>query len=177
MKSVFKGIPDGIGLYHISHKAKGKNKSNGEKSRQKTSETSFESSLDVVNGTAHKRAVFYHSGVLGHNGFGIDGSHPEKSAYPHPENSARTAGSNGCCGAGDVSGTYLSCDCRRQRLKRAQTVLAAFPVKRKVSKKSFHTCSEFSDLDKTKHKGKKHSFKILLSFRYRKSRPFLNGWK
>ena len=157
VKRILKGISDRIGLYHISHKAKGQDQGNGEKSCQKTAETSFKRRLDIIDRTSGKSSVFNHSGMLRHNGFRIDCSHAEESAYPHPENSSRASCGDGCGRSGNVSGSHLSGDGCCQCLERAESVFAAFAMERKVSEQGFHSGAEFPDLNKAEHKSKEYA--------------------
>ena len=122
-KDTGKGRADGIGLYHIAHKAQGQDDENGENHSQHPSEGSFKCLVDIVNRTSGHFSVFLGLIFLGQGCLAVDGSHSEECADPHPENSPRTSGDQRRGRAGQVAGTYLGRYRCGQRLERGHLAL------------------------------------------------------
>ena len=121
-EGVLKGLANGIGLDHAAEKAKSQNDGHSEKTCQRLAEAASEGGTDIVHRPAQNLAVGgCDPGLLGKNGFGINGSHAEEGDDPHPENGARPAGHDGAAGAHDVAGAHLGGDSGGQRLKGAHT--------------------------------------------------------
>lgn len=85
-EGVAAGLTDGVGLNHTADKAQGQGDGHRKEPRQEGAELVLKSPLNVVNRAAGDGAVrMDHPGLLGQNGLGVNGGHPEKSDDPHPE--------------------------------------------------------------------------------------------
>src|SRR5699024_2363215 len=153
---VFTDTSNELRPYQNTHKAQGKNERHEETAGKEPAETPLERVLDIVHRPAYKRAVFDNPGMLRHNRFGVNGSHAEEGAHPHPENRSRTAGRDGGGCSRDISCSYLSRDGGGQSLKGAEAVLSAFSVKREVAEQGFHAGAEFAHLDKAEQIRHRH---------------------
>ena len=148
-KHLCKGGSDGIGLYHISHKAQSQNDKDSKDHSQNSAKGSLKGLADIIHRAAchlalHRRLIF-----LGQHRLPVDGRHTEKGAEPHPENGARAAGHQRRSGARQVARAHLGRDGCRQGLKgRHLAVLPLLAVHPEMPEHQAQALSKFSYLNK-----------------------------
>ena len=150
LKCFHKRCSDGIGLYHISHKAQSENNKYREQSGERLSECALERRLDVVDRTARHLTVYLCLICLCQNCLSIDRRHSEECADPHPKDCARTSADEGGRRSGKISCTYLSRDGCRDGLERSHlTFFVLFAVHAEMPEYLADALSELSDLNKS----------------------------
>ena len=143
------GGTDGVGLDHGADEAQSQGDGDGEEASQEGAELIVESSLDVVNRAAGYGAVrLDHAGLLGQNGFGINGGHTKERDDPHPEDGAGAAHKDCAAGADDVTGTHLGGDGSGEGLEGTQAALLLPAPKGEAAEDLAHTFAEAANLDK-----------------------------
>ena len=132
---------DGVGLNHTADKAQGQGDGHRKEPRQEGAELVLKSPLNVVNRAAGDGAVrMDHPGLLGQNGLGVNGGHPEKSDDPHPEYRTRTAYKYCAARAHYITCSDLRGNRRGKSLERSQTAAVTLSVQRNFSER-LHTAS------------------------------------
>ena len=133
VECIVKCNSDRVGLYHVTHESQSQNDGYGEESCKELTESTFEYVFDIVYRTADYGTVFNLTCVLSHNCFGVNRSHTEKRADPHPENGTGSTGCNSGSSSGNITGTDLCCNSGGQCLKRTETVFTFSAVQRKIT--------------------------------------------
>ena len=111
-------ITDGVCLYCVTEKSQSQSDQNCEDTSQYLTEGTLVSFTDVVHRSADVASVGkLLSGSLSQNCLAEDGSHTKECGYPHPEYCTRAAGCDSRSNTGDVTGTYLTCDCSGNSLE------------------------------------------------------------
>ena len=142
---------DGVGLHHISHKAKRDNQHYRKKDRQNLSAKSRECRPYIIDRSAGHFSIFLFFIGLGKNRLSIVCRHPEKTRYPHPEDCSGSSAYQSRCRTGERTGTDLRRNCRCNRLEcRHLPVFMAASLQRKAAEYHFKTFSQPSKLNKTK---------------------------
>ena len=111
-------IADGVRLYSVTEQTQSQSDQDCENTSQHLTEGTLVSFADVVHRSADVASIRQLlSGSLCQNCLAENGSHAEECRYPHPEYCARAAGCDSRSNTGDVTGTYLTCDCSGNSLE------------------------------------------------------------
>ena len=150
------GLTDGVGLNHTADKAQGQGDGHRKEPRQEGAELVLKSPLNVVNRAAGDGAIrMDHPGLLGQNGLGVNGGHPEKSDDPHPEDGTGPPHQDGAAGADDIACAHLGGNGGGQGLKGTQAALLPAPAHGETAENPAHALPKAADLDKAGAKGEK----------------------
>ena len=124
--------------------------------RQEGAELVLKSPLNVVNRAAGDGAIrMDYPGLLGQNGLGVNGGHPEKSDDPHPEDGTGPPHQDGAAGADDIACAHLGGNGGGQGLKGTQAALLPAPAHGETAENPAHALPKAADLDKAGAKGEK----------------------
>ena len=109
--------------------------------------------MDIVNRTSGYLSVFYNFIFLCKGSLGIDGSHSEERAEPHPEDGSGAAAEKCSCSTGQITGTYLSGNCGCNRLEGGHFARFLLTLVTKVTKEKLEALSKFSYLNELEFYG------------------------
>ena len=141
-----------VRLYGITHKPKCQCDQYCKNSSKDFSKCSLKCCSYVVNRSSCDLAVCSDCLILlCHNRFCIDSCHSKECRDPHPEDCSRSSNCKCCCCSGNITGSYLCCNCCCQCLEWWHSIRSGFSfLTEQTAKSSFHSFAKSSYLDKPK---------------------------
>ena len=116
------------------------------------------STISWLNGASVDGTVFQgDAGLLGQNGFGIDGGHAKEGDDPHPEDGAGTAGQDGAAGTHDVPCADLRGASRGERLEGTHATALFATVQAEFAEDVVQILAETANLHKIGADGEKQA--------------------